>query len=34
MLKKGKTPEEIADLCGYDLDFVNQVAGNLTQPMQ
>jgi hypothetical protein len=34
MLKKGKTPEEIADLCGYDLDFVNQVAGSLTQPMQ
>jgi hypothetical protein len=34
MLKKGKTPEEIADWCGYDLDFVNQVAESLTQPVQ
>jgi hypothetical protein len=34
MLKKGKAPEEIADWCGYDLDFVNQVAESLTQPAQ
>jgi hypothetical protein len=34
MLSKGKTPEEIADLCGYDLNFVNEVAESLTQPMQ
>lgn len=31
MISKGKTPEEIADLCGYDLNFVNQVAESLTQ---
>jgi hypothetical protein len=34
MLKKGKTPEEIADWCGYDLDFVNQVAEGFTQAVQ
>jgi hypothetical protein len=34
MLSKGKTPEEIADLCGYDLDFVNEVAESLTQTVQ
>jgi hypothetical protein len=34
MLKKGKTPEEIADWCGYDLDFVNQVAESFTQAVQ
>jgi hypothetical protein len=34
MLNKGKTPEEIADLCGYDLNFVNEVAESLTQPVQ
>jgi hypothetical protein len=34
MLNKGKTPEEIADLCGYDLDFVNEVAESFTKPVQ
>jgi hypothetical protein len=26
MISKGKTPEEISDWCGYDLDFVKKVA--------
>jgi predicted transposase/invertase (TIGR01784 family) len=26
MISKGKTPEEISDWCGYDLDFVKEVA--------
>jgi hypothetical protein len=34
MINKGKSPEEIADLCGYDLDFVIEVAKSLTQPVQ
>jgi hypothetical protein len=34
MIKKGITPEEIADWCGYDLDFVNQVAESLTQQVR
>ena len=25
MLRMGRTPEEIADFCGYDLDKVKQV---------
>ncbi len=25
MLKKGRTPEEIADFCGYDLDEIRTV---------
>jgi hypothetical protein len=29
MIQKGKTPAEIADWCGYDLDFVNKVAESL-----
>jgi KaiC/GvpD/RAD55 family RecA-like ATPase len=31
MLKKGKTTEEIADLCGYDLKFVQSVEESMTQ---
>jgi hypothetical protein len=31
MLKKGKNSEEIADLCGYDLKFVQSVEENITQ---
>jgi hypothetical protein len=27
MLQAGKTPEEIADFCGYDLAEVQTVAG-------
>jgi hypothetical protein len=34
MINKGKTPDEIADLCGYDLDFVNEVAKSLILPVQ
>jgi hypothetical protein len=26
MISKGKTLEEISDWCGYDLDFVKEVA--------
>jgi predicted transposase YdaD len=29
MIQKGKTPAEIADWCGYDLDYVNEVAESL-----
>jgi hypothetical protein len=25
MLRKGKTPEEIAELCGYDLSYVQEI---------
>jgi predicted thioesterase len=31
MLEKGKSSEEIADLCGYDLKFVRQVEESMAQ---
>jgi hypothetical protein len=31
MLGKGKSSEEIADLCGYDLKFVRQVEESMAQ---
>jgi hypothetical protein len=31
MLFKGKTPEEISDLCGYDLSYVQKVEKNILQ---
>jgi DNA-binding CsgD family transcriptional regulator len=31
MLGKGKSSEEIADLCGYDLQFVQQVEESMAQ---
>jgi hypothetical protein len=34
MLNNGFTTDQISKFCGYDLDFVNQVAESLTQPVQ
>jgi hypothetical protein len=34
MLNNGFTTEEISKFCGYDLDFVNQVAEGFTQAVQ
>jgi hypothetical protein len=31
MLAKGKSSEEIADLCGFDLKFVQQVEESMMQ---
>jgi hypothetical protein len=31
MLGKGKTPEEISDFCGYDLQFVKKVRDSMAQ---
>jgi hypothetical protein len=31
MLGKGKSSEEIADLCGYDLKFVQQIEESMAQ---
>jgi predicted transposase YdaD len=32
MLSKGRTPEAIADFCGYDLEEVRKVAENMSSP--
>ena len=29
MLRKGRTPEEIADFCDYDLDLIREVEQNM-----
>lgn len=29
MLRKGRTPEEIADFCGYELSYVKEVQKKL-----
>lgn len=29
MLRKGKTPEEIADFCGYELAYVKEIQKKL-----
>jgi hypothetical protein len=34
MLNNGFTTDQISKFCGYDLDFVNQVAESLTQQVQ
>jgi DNA-binding CsgD family transcriptional regulator len=31
MLGKGKTPEEISDFCGYDLQYVKKVQDSMAQ---
>jgi hypothetical protein len=31
MLKKGKALDEIADLCGYDMKFIQSVEESMTQ---
>jgi hypothetical protein len=31
MLKRGKTPEEISDFCGYPLEQVQTVADSMMQ---
>jgi DNA-binding CsgD family transcriptional regulator len=31
MLSKGKTPEEISDLCDYDLSYVREVEESMLQ---
>jgi DNA-directed RNA polymerase specialized sigma subunit len=30
MLSRGRTPEAIADFCGYDIEEVRKVAENMT----
>jgi hypothetical protein len=32
MLSKGRTPEAIADFCGYDIEEVRKVAENMSLP--
>jgi predicted transposase/invertase (TIGR01784 family) len=34
MLSKGRTPEEIADFCGYDIEEVRKVAEKMSSPAQ
>jgi hypothetical protein len=34
MLNNGFTTDQISKFCGYDLDFVNQVAEGFTQAVQ
>jgi hypothetical protein len=34
MLNNGFTAEQISKFCGYDLEFVNEVAESLTKPVQ
>lgn len=29
MISKGKSPEEIADFCGYDIDQVRKIASSI-----
>jgi hypothetical protein len=33
MINNGFTTDQISKFCGYDLDFVNQVAESLKQPV-
>jgi hypothetical protein len=32
MLSKGRTPEAIADFCGYDIEEVRKVAEKMSSP--
>jgi hypothetical protein len=32
MLSRGRTPEAIADFCGYDIEEVRKVAENMSAP--
>jgi hypothetical protein len=31
MLRKGKKPDEIAELCGYDLAFVQEIEASMLE---